>query len=108
MVANFQAMHTAAGVAGARVTEAMPPTRVHQNACHTNGTCIDYSKQGGMTSAEVISVINAAQANGLRPIYEVSTTAQRDALVADGVPAASVSVLGAWISAPHFSIYAAR
>ncbi len=105
LVAKFQAFHAAAGVAGARVTEAMPPTRVHKSVCHTQGTCVDYSKQGGMTPAEVLAVVNAAKANGLRPVYEVKTQAQKDALTAGGVPAGSVMVLGSWISAPHFSIY---
>lgn len=99
------AMHTAAGVSGARVTEAMPPTRVHKSACHQNGTCVDYSVQGGMAPADVVKVINAATANGLRPVYEVKTQAQKDAVVAAGAPASSVKVLGSWISAPHFSIY---
>jgi len=99
------AMHNAAGVAGARVTEAMPPTRVHKSACHQNGTCVDYSVSGGMAPADVVKVINAATANGLRPVYEVKTQAQKDAVVAAGAPADSVKVLGSWISAPHFSIY---
>ena len=105
LVDNFQAMHAAAGVPGAWVSEGMPPTRVHKSKCHTEGTCIDYSKPGGMTSAEVVSVINAATANGLRPVYEVQTTAQKNALVEAGAPAGSIAVLGNWISAPHFSIY---
>ena len=117
MVANFQAMHAAAGVAGARVTEAMPPTRTHQNTCHTNGTCIDYSKQGGMTGAEVAAVATAAQANGLRPVYEVGSQAEANNLIAAGAPTSVVVVLPPrlvngvmtpQISAPHFSIYAAR
>ncbi len=58
-----------------------------------------------MTSAEVVKVIDAAKANGLRPVYEVKTQAEKDALVAAGAPAANISVLGNWISAPHFSIY---
>lgn len=105
LVARFQAFHAAAGVSGARVTEAMPPTRTHKSACHKNGTCVDYSKSGGMTAAEVISTINAASANGLRPVYEVITQAQKDSLVAAGASASNIKVLGSWISAPHFSIY---
>lgn len=105
LVDKFQAFHAAAGVSGARVTEAMPPTRVHKSSCHNNGTCIDYSKSGGMSSAEVIRVIQAANANGLRPVYEVKTQVEKDQIVAGGAPAANVMVLGSWISAPHFSIY---
>jgi hypothetical protein len=58
-----------------------------------------------MTAPEVISVINAAVANSLRPVYEVKTQAEKDALVAAGAPADTIKVLGNWISAPHFSIY---
>ncbi len=105
MAPRLQAMHAAAAVNGARVTEAMPPTRAHKSVCHTQGTCVDYSKSGGMTAAEVIRVINAAVANSLRPVYEVKTQAEKDALVAAGAPAGSIVVLGDWISAPHFSIY---
>jgi hypothetical protein len=98
-------MHNAAGVSGARVTEAMPPSRQHKSACHNNGTCVDYSKSGGMSASEVSRVVAAASANGLRAIYEVHTQAQKDALTQGGVPAGNVKVLGDWISAPHFSIY---
>lgn len=105
LVDNFQAFHAAAGVDGARVTEGMPPTRVHKSACHQQGTCIDYGKSGGMTPAEVVKVIDAAKANGLRPVYEVKTQAEKDAIVAGGASANDVKVLGDWISAPHFSIY---
>lgn len=105
LAAKISAFHAAAGVGGARVTEAMPPTRDHKSPCHTNGTCIDYSKSGGMTPDEVLRTINAAKSNGLRPVYEVQTKTQMDNLVKNGVPADSVKVLGSWISAPHFSIY---
>jgi hypothetical protein len=105
IVNRINSMHQQAGVGGARVTEAMPPSRTHKSACHTNGTCVDYSKAGGMTAAEVLKVINAAKANNLRPVYEVATDAQKNSLVAGGVPAGHIKVLGSWITAPHFSIY---
>lgn len=105
LASRLQSFHAAAGVSGARVTEAMPPTRTHRSPCHSNGTCIDYSKAGGMTASEVVSVINAAQANGLRPVYEVRTAAERTNLINAGAPAGSIVVLGNWISASHFSIY---
>jgi hypothetical protein len=105
MVSRLAGMHSAAGVNGARVTEAMPPTRTHRSRCHNNGTCVDYSRAGGMGGAEVARVISAAQSNGLRAVYEVQTQAQKNALVSAGAPAASILVLGTHISAPHFSIY---
>jgi hypothetical protein len=88
-----------------RVTEAYPPTRTHQNPCHQNGTCVDANCTGGCSASQVATFIQAAQQSGLRAVYEVATTAQRDALVAGGVPASSIQVLGSWISAPHFSVY---
>lgn len=102
---KIEAFHAAAGVSGARVTEGMPPTRTHKSPCHSNGTCIDYSKAGGMTASEVVAVINAAKSNGLRPVYEVHTEAEKQALVEAGAPAENIKPLGSWISAPHFSIY---
>ncbi len=105
MVSRLAAMHRAAGVSGARATEAMPPTRQHKSSCHNNGTCIDYSKAGGMSGAEVARVISAARQNGLRAVYEVHTESQKQALVSQGVPGDNIKVLGDWISAPHFSVY---
>jgi hypothetical protein len=105
MVSRLAGMHTTAGVGGARVTEGFPPTRTHKSQCHYNGTCIDYSKAGGMTSAEVLAVYQAATANGLRPVYEVGSESRRQALISGGVPAASVKNYGSWISGEHFSIY---
>lgn len=105
MVNRLSAMHSRAGVSGARSTEAIPRTRNHLSRCHYNGTCIDYSKAGGMNAAEVKRVIDAAAANGLRPVYEVSSQSQKNTLVAGGVPAGYIKVLGDHISSPHFSIY---
>jgi hypothetical protein len=105
LVAKFATLHATANVSGARVTEAMPPTRTHKSVCHTNGTCIDYSKQGGMTPAEVLAVVNAANSVGFTATYEVKTQAEKNRLVSAGVPSGSVLVLGNWISASHFSIY---
>lgn len=104
---KLAAFHTAAGVSGARVTEAMPPTYNHMNLCHANGTCIDYSVAGGITDPEdVKKIINAAVDSGLRPMYEVGTQAEVDAMISAGVPAEYIErPLGDHITAPHFSIY---
>jgi len=106
LVNAINSMHTQAAVSGARVTEAMPPTRTHRSSCHSNGTCVDYSKAGGMSAAEVLRVINAARANGLRPVYEVATQSEKNSLVSQGVNGSDIIVLGSHISAAHFSIYA--
>ncbi len=105
MVGPLAAMHSVAGVSEARVTEAMPPTtNAHSNPCHYNGTCIDYSKVGGMTADEVNRVVAAANANGLRPVYEVQTPEEKEALVLGGVEESVVQVVD-YATAPHFSIY---
>ena len=105
MVSRLASMHTQAGVAGARVTEAMPASRTHKSRCHSNGTCVDYSKSGGMNGTEVKKVVDAAHASGLRPVYEVTSQSQKDSLVAGGAPSANI-IVWAEITAPHFSIYA--
>lgn len=105
MVDRLSAFHAAAGINGARVTEGYPPTRTHKSQCHYNGTCIDYSKAGGMTTQEVLSAYNAAVNNGLRPVYEVGNEARRQELINSGVPAGAVKNYGSWISGEHFSIY---
>ena len=104
LVDRLARMHQQANVVGARITEAMPPTLNHRDPCHTNGTCIDYSKVGGMNAAEVRRTINAAYANGLRPVYEVRTAGEKATLVSGGVPSANILVYSK-ATAPHFSIY---
>ena len=98
-------MHAAAGVSGARITEAMPPSSTsHACTCHDNGTCVDYAKSGGMTAAEVKRVIAAANANNLRPVYEIKTQTEYNSLVNQGVPKSNLLVL-ARVTGPHFSLY---
>ncbi len=104
MVSRLTAFHAAAAVPGARVTEAMPPTYVHQSQCHQNGRCVDYGKAGSMNAAEITRTADAARANGLRPVYEVRTAAEKSALVAAGARDGDIKVISA-ITAPHFSIY---
>jgi len=52
----------------------------------------------------VAAFVNTAQANGLSAIYEVSTAAQRQALINYGVPSGNVLQVRR-ITAPHFSVY---
>lgn len=108
----FHAAVAGAGVTGTRVTEGWPPagyseadpTGIHVSACHGVGTCIDYGRAGGLTASEVNTVANAARANNLRPVYEVKTAGERNALVDAGADPANIKVIPA-ITAPHFSIY---
>jgi hypothetical protein len=105
LAARLATFHARANIPGARVTEAMPPTRAHRSPCHRMGTCVDYSVPGGMSPEQIIRAIHAARESGLRPVYEVMSEPHRQQLIAAGVPADSVKNLGNWISAPHFSIY---
>ncbi len=59
------------GVPSLTVTEGYPPTRTHQNACHTNGTCTDIVFTDRNFTVERIQAFSAAaQAAGLRAVYE--------------------------------------
>jgi hypothetical protein len=88
-----------------QVTEAYPPTRQHRDPCHAQGTCIDANCIGGCSASQVKQFIDSARAQGLRPVYEVKTQAEKDALTAAGVSGANIQVLGNWISGAHFSVY---
>lgn len=59
------------GVPALTVTEGYPPTRTHQNACHTNGTCTDIVfTDRNFTTERIQAFSAAAQAAGLRAVYE--------------------------------------
>lgn len=59
------------GVPSLTVTEGYPPTRTHQNACHTNGTCTDIVfTDRNFTTERIQAFSAAAQAAGLRAVYE--------------------------------------
>ncbi len=96
------------------ITEAWPPTVKHYDKCHQNGTCIDANFTGGTqpTPENIKKFIEAAEKAGLRPVYEVKTKKEAEALIKAGVPRKNVigtdkrgNDLGNHISAPHFSIY---
>ncbi len=88
------------------ITEAWPPTVTHQNPCHNAATCVDanFTNPSQATAANISNFIAQANAAGLRAVYEVQTQAQKDQLVANGVPASNVQVVTA-ITATHFSVY---
>jgi len=106
MAPRLQAFHAAAGVAGARVSEGMPPTYPHQSKCHNNGTCVDYGRDTSnpLTAAEITRIADAARANNLRPVFEVSNAAAKQALVNAGARESDI-IVEPRITAPHFSIY---
>jgi hypothetical protein len=93
-----------AGLTAWQVTEGYPPTRVHQAACHNNGTCIDANFTTAATPANITTFVNAANSSGLRAVYEVQTDVQKQVLVDAGVRSA-VILVEPNITGPHFSVY---
>lgn len=87
------------------VTEAYPPTRVHKNPCHQQGTCVDVSLRSEKTGTALEQFADSARSNGLRPVYEVKTEARKTELLNQGYTG-EIKVLGDWITGEHFSIYA--
>jgi len=56
---------------GIEITEAWPPTRTHQAACHSNGTCTDVVfADRNFTPARVQAFQEKAAQNGFRAVYE--------------------------------------
>lgn len=92
------------------ITEAYPPTRVHQASCHREGTCVD-ADVSSPTTANVVAFYNLARGLQLRVVYETSSQAEADALIRAGIPRATsggsgVLVLPAnQITGNHFSVY---
>jgi hypothetical protein len=87
-----------------QVTEAYPPTVVHQNSCHQLGTCIDANCVGGCSPQQIKTFVDSAAAADMRAVYEVKTQAEVDALLLAGVPSQNVLRVSA-ITGPHFSVY---
>ena len=53
------------------ITEAYPPTRVHQATCHTNGTCTDIVfSDRNFTPERITAFQQAAAQSGMRAVYE--------------------------------------
>lgn len=94
-----------------QITEAYPPTVTHKDPCHQSGTCVDINFIAGGTASitQIDSFISAASKAGLRAVYEVSTTADRDALLLNAkslnISLPSGAIIAAGITAPHFSVY---
>lgn len=94
-----------------RITEAYPPTRTHQAACHTDGTCIDANFTGTPTASQINTFITQANSSGLRAVYEVGDQATYNSLIQADVPQTNVLYLPPkedgtpQITAPHFSVY---
>lgn len=94
-----------------RVTEAWPPTRIHQNTCHQAATCVDANFIGGAKpSSDINYFVQKADGQGLRAVYEVATQVRADQLIAAGVPQENVLYVTGCANPPcitgeHFSVY---
>lgn len=87
------------------VTESFPPTITHQASCHSDGTCVDATIPSN-TPQNIKKFIDNANKVGLRAVFEVSTQAERTALINGGAPASSVIVVQRTPPiTPHFSVY---
>jgi hypothetical protein len=103
-----------------RITEGFPPSTTHVAACHQNGTCIDATPVN-KTPERLNAFFAYAQQNGMRAVFEVKTTAERDELLrttnpdgsrrmkSDGVtpyvPYTGTIIVVSAITGSHFSVY---
>ncbi|MGB4076819.1 MAG: pilin [Minisyncoccia bacterium] len=95
-------------VGGWWVTEMWPPTRDHEELCHTNGECVDIAFMNGPDNTngqKVLAVINAVQGQGLDAIFEAKSQAHCNELVAEGVPAGEMEIVPGQDGSGHFSVY---
>jgi hypothetical protein len=84
---------------GLEITEGYPPTRNHQNKCHTTGDCVDIVfADRNWNTQRVNAFIAEAQAAGLRAVYEPASGS-----CAGYTNCQPPSVTGA--TGNHFSLY---
>lgn len=82
------------------ITEAWPPTRTHQAACHQNGTCTDVVfADRNFTTERVREFQELAERNGFRAVYEPGAGGSC-AGVNDCLPHSTTRS-----TADHFSLY---
>lgn len=95
------------------ITEAWPPSFAHRSVCHQDGKCFDANINPPIvtaltpTASEVNRVnqfFTFSRASGLRPILEVKTQAEKDALYAAGVRSGFTISVNPGASAPHFHV----
>lgn len=123
-IANrLQRLVESQGIAGWRVTEAIPTTATHLCGCHYNGTCVDVNFTGSLQASSPINLgstprstdlgpairafVDAADALGLRAVYEVPTETDKSELITGGADPGSLLAISE-ITAPHFSVYGPR
>ncbi|NTW30580.1 MAG: hypothetical protein HGA33_04830 [Candidatus Moranbacteria bacterium] len=86
----------------AEVSEAWPPTVIHSEPCHANGTCADVRCKSGCANASVASIkaiYDALKNAGLNPVFE-SYAANCPTYTAAGITCISPSTM----TAPSFHV----
>ncbi|MCE9628487.1 MAG: hypothetical protein K8Q91_00590, partial [Candidatus Vogelbacteria bacterium] len=87
-----------------RVTEGYPPTiNTHKNPCHYNATCIDAGLTSEKTGSNIQKFYDNAVSAGLRPVYEVTSSAREAELKSQGYTG-TIKVIG-HATGEHFSVY---
>lgn len=87
-----------------QITEAYPPTVVHQNACHSAGTCVDANCIGSCSGTQIKTFIAASESANLKPVYEVRSQGEYETLARMGIDEKNLAVVP-HITAAHFSVY---
>lgn len=88
------------------ISEANPPTGVHADPCHNNGTCIDakIDNMSSVNTAEARNIntfLSSARSSGFSVVqFEVRTQQERAAWAAQGVTA----TVNSSATGPHFHI----
>lgn len=86
------------------VTESFPPTRIHSNPCHLNGTCVDATISSN-TPQNIKSFIDKASVASLTAQFETTTEKEAsDIRAATGLSEAQVKYIPG-ITGSHFSVY---
>ena len=67
-----------------RITEGYPPSYVHKDSCHANGTCIDASLSNP-TLSNIQTFFSSTRSSGMSGQYEVTSVDQLKQLLGDNV-----------------------
>lgn len=89
---------------GLLVTESFPPTVVHKDPCHLNGTCVDATISSN-TPQNIKSFINNASSVNLRAVFEVKNETRASQIRNSTGLSASQVIVVSTINNEHFSVY---
>lgn len=83
------------------VTEAWPPTVIHSNLCHANGTCVDVGLKGNDSPENVKKIYDALVAQGLNVVFETNKSCADYSVRCEDTTNPKYE----HITGPHFSVY---